>query len=119
MTKMNNLPSWMPRPVGYKMLILPTPVKETSIGGLVLPTETQQYEELARCSGTVIAQGAECYSRTHTRYCEVGDIITYPKNAGQTFYIKNDSGDYEKYILINDDEVRTVVEDPYRLRMYL
>lgn len=110
----------LPNPVGYRMLIKPFEMEQVSKGGIILVDESKQYADIACQVGQVIKQGPDCYTgdKFSNQWCKVNDFVVFAKHAGQKLEIKQ--GDKtEKYLFINDDDVRAVAKDPARIRMYL
>lgn len=112
-------PAVLPIPKGYRMLIKPVVIEQKTAGGIVLVDESMQYADVACSVGKVVAQGEECYNNKVTRWCEVGDFVLYARHVGQKVEVRNEIGEIEKYMIINDDDVRATVSDPARIRMYL
>ena len=111
----------LPEPVGYRMLIKPHEIEQKSKGGIVIVEESKQYADVATCGGTVIKQGPECYHPTKfdSRWCEVGDRVIFARHVGQKIEIKRPDGEVDRYLLINDGDVRAKDKDLSKIRMYL
>ena len=110
----------LPEPSGYRMLVKPHEIESVSKGGIVLVEESKQYADVATYIGLVVKQGPECYSpdKFNSRWCEVDDYVMFARNVGQKIEIKR-GADVEKFVLINDADVRARVKDPSAIRMYL
>ena len=121
MSKSGSLDAYLPEPVGYRMLVKPHEPKEKSAGGILLVQESKDYADMAACVGTVIKKGPDCYEgdKFASNWCDVGDIVIFARNVGQKIEVKRDDGGYEKYLMINDADVRATILDPTRIRMYL
>lgn len=111
----------LPEPVGYRMLVKPHEIEQVSKGGIVLVDESKQYADVATYAGKVIKQGPECYhpSKFDSRWCRVGDCVLFARNVGQKIEVKRPDGTVDKYLMINDADVRAKVADPAGIRMYL
>jgi len=101
----------LPKPTGYRLLVKPFELSETTAGGIILPQDVHHKESLASITAEVVAMGSDAYA-DKTRfpngpYCNVGDFIMMQAYSGVRF----DVGD-EHYRLINDDSVQAVVENP-------
>lgn len=112
----------LPKPAGWRLLIAPVKINETSTGGIVLVDRSIEELEYFRNIAKVVAVGDECYThpkfqggvpldqRTPTPWCKVGDIISYSSYTGAEMTINHD-GIKSKLRVINDDEVVTTIHD--------
>jgi chaperonin GroES len=118
-----NLESNLPiEPVGYRLLIEPLRAEEKSKGGIILATETQEAQGHLTYVGRVIAMGDDCYQHpkfNQRRWCQVGDYVAHGRYAGQKMEVKDGSGGYVAYRLLNDDEVLARVDNPDVVRIYI
>ena len=101
----------LPRPTGWRMLVLPFKMKETTKGGLVLAETTLERQQVASQVGLVMAMGPQCY-KDKERYpegpwCKEKDWIMFARYAGSR--IKIDGGEMR---LLNDDEVLATIDSP-------
>ena len=76
----------LPRPTGYRVLILPyTPPKKTK-GGILLADTTVDREKLATVVGYVVAVGPDAYKDPSKfpegPWCKPGDHILFGRYAG-------------------------------------
>ena len=101
------------KPVGWRLLIEPVELKETTDSGIQLPKEALKAQEYLRYVGKVIDMGSEAYSKdSHGgHWCEPGDYVAFGQHAGQEVRCNVD-GEPRKLKLINDDEVLAVITDP-------
>ena len=51
----------LPKPTGWRLLVLPFKMKETTKGGLVLAETTLEKQQVASQVGLVMAMGPQCY----------------------------------------------------------
>ena len=51
----------LPKPTGWRLLVLPFKMKETTKGGLVLAETTLERQQVASQVGLVMAMGPQCY----------------------------------------------------------
>ena len=111
----------LPNPTGWRLLIQPMRVEEKTQGGIVLVPESKQYNDTACHVGKVIKQGPTCYQgeQFSVPWCHVGDYVLYSKHVGQRVEIKELDGTITPYLIMNDDDIRGLVNDPARIRMYL
>ena len=101
----------LPRPTGWRMLILPFKMKEKSKGGIIFGQETLEKQQVGSTCGLVLAQGPDCYN-DKTRYpegpwCKTGDWVLFARYAGSRIQI--DGGEVR---LLNDDEVLATIDNP-------
>ena len=110
-------------PVGYKMLVKPKAAKTQTAGGILLPEETVNHEDILCNVGQVVAQGGQCYQHPKflgQRWCEVGNWVVFAKYAGTLIEGRSmTDGDITRYRLLNDDEVGAVVPDPDVIRSHV
>ena len=101
----------IPKPTGWRLLVLPFKMKEKTKGGLVLAETTLEKQQVASQCGLVLAMGPDCY-RDKERYpegpwCKEKDWVMFARYAGSR--IKIDGGEMR---LLNDDEVLATIDSP-------
>ena len=101
----------LPKPTGWRLLVLPIKMKETTKGGLVLAETTLERQQVASQVGLVMAMGPQCY-KDKERYpegpwCKEKDWIMFARYAGSR--IKIEGGEMR---LLNDDEVLATIDSP-------
>ena len=101
----------LPRPTGWRMLILPFKMAEKSKGGIIFGQETLEKQQVGSTCGLVLAQGPDCY-KDKDRYpegpwCKTGDWVIFARYAGSRIQI--DGGEVR---LLNDDEVLASIDNP-------
>ena len=101
----------LPKPTGWRLLVLPFKMKETTKGGLHLAETTLERQQVASQVGLVMAMGPQCY-KDKERYpegpwCKEKDWIMFARYAGSR--IKIDGGEMR---LLNDDEVLATIDSP-------
>jgi co-chaperonin GroES (HSP10) len=111
-------------PIGWRILVRPFEAPTHSDGGIELPDDVKESEQLLSYVGQIVAMGSECY-KVVTRSGidmsqidpkpKVGDWIMYGTYGGQT--IKTKSG--ARYLMMNDDGIMGIVDDPYTFRVYI
>ena len=85
----------LPKPTGWRLLVLPFKMKEKTKGGLVLAETTLEKQQVASQVGLVMAMGPDCY-KDKERYpdgpwCKVKDWVMFARYAGSR--IKIDGGE--------------------------
>ena len=101
----------LPKPTGWRLLVLPFKMKEKTKGGLVLAETTLERQQVASQVGLVMAMGPQCY-KDKERYpegpwCKGKDWVMFARYAGSR--IKIDGGEMR---LLNDDEVLATIDSP-------
>ena len=101
----------LPKPTGWRMLVLPFRMKEKTDGGILMGQETIDRQQVASQCGNVLAMGPDCYNDktrfTQGPWCKVGDWVVFARYAGSRIEIEG--GEVR---LLNDDEVLETVQDP-------
>ena len=105
----------LPKPTGWRMLVLPFRMDEKTKGGVLLGQDTIDKQQVASQCGNVIAMGDACY-KDKERYpsgpwCKVGDWVIFARYAGSRIEIEG--GEVR---LLNEDEVLEVTPKHLRLR---
>ena len=101
----------LPKPTGWRLLVLPFKMKEKTKGGLVLAETTLEKQQVASQVGLVMAMGPQCY-KDKERYpegpwCKEKDWVMFARYAGSR--IKIEGGEMR---LLNDDEVLATIDSP-------
>ena len=100
----------LPKPTGWRLLVLPFKQKEKTKGGIIITDSTIEKSQVASTCGLVLATGPNCYDKEkfpEGPWCKKGDWIIFARYAGSR--IKIDGGEIR---LLNDDEVLATVENP-------
>ena len=101
----------LPKPTGWRLLVLPFKIEEKTKGGIVLAETTLERQQVASQVGLVMAMGSQCY-KDKERYpegpwCKEKDWVMFARYAGSR--IKIDGGEMR---LLNDDEVLATIDSP-------
>jgi len=101
----------LPRPTGWRLLVLPFKMKEKTKGGVILAEDTLERQQVASQVGLVMAMGPDCY-KDKERYpdgpwCKEKDWVMFARYAGSR--IKIEGGEMR---LLNDDEVLATIDSP-------
>ena len=101
----------LPRPTGWRLLVLPFKMKEKTKGGIHLAETTLEKQQVASQVGLVMAMGPQCYT-DRERYpngpwCKKGDWVVFARYAGSRIQIEG--GEVR---LLNEDEILATVKDP-------
>jgi co-chaperonin GroES (HSP10) len=103
--------SKLPKPTGWRIIVLPFKMGDKTKGGVVLSESTIERQQVASQCGLVLAMGPACYSDKE-RYpdgpwCKVNDWVVFARYAGSRIHIEG--GEIR---LLNDDEILATVQDP-------
>ena len=101
----------LPKPTGWRLLVLPFKMKEKTKGGVILAEDTLERQQVASQVGLVMAMGPDCYKDKESYpdgpWCKVKDWVMFARYAGSR--IKIDGGEMR---LLNDDEVLATIDSP-------
>jgi chaperonin GroES len=100
----------LPRPTGWRLLVLPFRMPEKTKGGIFLAQDAVERQQVASTCGLVLEMGPHCYDKEkfpEGPWCKKGDWVIFAKYAGSRIQI--DGGEVR---LLNDDEVLANIDDP-------
>ena len=102
--------SKLPKPTGWRMVVLPFKMAEKSKAGLFFAKDTIERQQVASTCGLVLAMGPHCYDKEkfpEGPWCKKGDWVIFARYAGSRIQI--DGGEVR---LLNDDEVLAKIDNP-------
>jgi co-chaperonin GroES (HSP10) len=101
----------IPRPTGWRIVILPYRGAEKTKGGIVLANQTQEKQQLTTVCGYVLAVGDLAYKDEgkfpNGAWCEKGDWVIFGRYAGARIGL--DGGEIR---ILNDDEILARINNP-------
>ena len=100
----------LPKPTGWRLLVLPFKMKEKTKGGLIMAETTLERQQVASQCGLVVEMGEQCYDKERYPegpWCKKGDWVVFARYAGSRIQI--DGGEVR---LLNDDEILATIENP-------
>lgn len=101
----------LPEPSGYRLLVALPDVEEATSGGIIVPEERRDAEQVASIVGFVLKTGPEAYADKGKfpdgAWCKEGDWIVMRAYSGTRLRVHG-----KEFRIINDDSVEAVVEDP-------
>ena len=101
----------LPKPTGWRIIVLPFKMGDKTKGGVVLHEATVERQQVASQCGLVLAMGPACYSDKEKYpegpWCKVGDWVIFARYAGSRIEIEG--GEVR---LLNEDEILATVQDP-------
>ena len=109
----------LPKPTGWRILILPFKGKKQTEGGILLPDQAIEREALATVCGYVLKVGPLAYkdpnkfgnptdaTESWDPWCKEGDWVIFGRYAGSRFKIEG--GEVR---LLNDDEILATINNP-------
>ena len=108
----------LPKPTGWRMLVLPFKMNEKTKGGLILAETSLEKQQVASQCGLVLRMGPDCY-RDKERYpegpwCKEKDWVIFARYAGSRLPIEG--GEVR---ILNDDEVLGTIGDPESVLHYI
>lgn len=113
--EVENQPTQLPVPTGYKLLIGLPEIDSTSEGGIAKAAETMRLEQIGSVVGFVLDMGPDAYHDKkrfpNGPYCKIGDFIIMRSYSGTRISIHG-----TEMRLCNDDSIEAVVLDPRGIR---
>ncbi len=101
----------IPRPTGWRIIILPYRGANKSKGGIVLADQTIERQQVSTTCGYVLSVGPLAYADAVKfptgPWCKKGDWIIFGRYAGARMNI--DGGEIR---ILNDDEILASILDP-------
>lgn len=101
----------IPRPTGWRVIILPYRGVEKTKGGIVLAEQTKEKQQLTTVCGYVLALGDLAYKDEgkfpNGAWCKQGDWVIFGRYAGARIGL--DGGEIR---ILNDDEILARINDP-------
>ena len=101
----------LPKPPGWRMLVLPFKMNTKTKGGIILAETSLEKQQVASQCGLVLRMGPDCYGDKE-RYpdgpwCKEKDWVIFARYAGSR--IKIEGGEVR---MLNDDEILATVDNP-------
>lgn len=101
----------IPRPTGWRVVILPYRGAEKTKGGIVLADQTREKQQLTTVCGYVLAMGDLAYKDEskfpNGPWCKEGDWVIFGRYAGARIGL--DGGEIR---ILNDDEILARINNP-------
>jgi len=92
------------KPAGYRILVRPEPVKETTDWGFELNID-ERLERAAQVYGEIVAIGDFAWKEDGP-WAKVGDRIAYIKHSGKFL---TDPETNEEFVVINDEDCLAIL----------
>ena len=111
--KENNIPeaSKLPKPTGWRILVLPHRGQGKTKGGVLLSDQTVEETQVATNVGLVLEIGPDAYSDKERfpngAWCKKKDWVIFARYAGSRLNIEG--GELR---ILNDDEILGTTDDP-------
>ena len=117
-TKTLPLKDRVPKPTGWRILVMPYMGKEKTEGGIHVPDSIRERESSATVVAYVVKMGPLAYKDvdkfgTDGDWCKEGDWVCIGRYAGSRFQIEG--GEVR---IINDDEVIATIVNPDDIKTY-
>lgn len=107
----HDIPEAVLRPCGWRVLVRMPEKKTKTEGGIFVPDNTADREQLAAMVAEVVALGPLCYSgekfAASRPWCRVGDWVIFRSYTGTRFFFSG-----REYRLLNDDAIEGVTAFP-------
>ena len=104
--------AFIPKPVGYRVLVALPNVEEMFSNGILKAAKTLHEEYVLSTIGVVLDMGEQAYTdkdRFPTGpWCKAGDFVMFRANTGTRFKVGA-----QEYRLMNDDSIEAIVADPH------
>lgn len=101
----------LPKPVGWRILVLPFKAEKKTKGGILLTDKTVEDSQLTASVALVLDVGPDAYQDTEKfpngPWCKQGDWVVFGRYAGSRLRIEG--GEVR---LLNDDEILGTVDSP-------
>ena len=111
--KEKNIPeaSKLPKPTGWRLLVLPHRGQGKTKGGDILSDKTVEETQIATNVGLVLAIGPDAYNDKERfpngAWCKKNDWVIFARYAGSRLNIQG--GELR---ILNDDEILGITDDP-------
>ncbi len=110
--------SGLPRPILWRILVMPIRPRRISKGGIHLATSTQDAQQYLNYVGKIVAMGGCAFKSDRfsgeTNFPGVGEYVIYGRYAGQPLTYRG-----VRLLTVNDDEILGVVADPEQLKIHV
>ena len=107
----------LPKPTGWRLLVLPFKMKEKTKGGILFSQEQLDKARIATTCGYVLKMGDLAYKdkeKFNEPWCKIGDWVMFARYAGARLPIEG--GEVR---ILNDDEVLGTIGDPESVLHYI
>jgi co-chaperonin GroES (HSP10) len=126
----------LPKPLFWRMLVMPVQPKKVSKGGIALPFSSQEAQRYLNYMGKVVAMGELAgedkrlnkkksiwrrflllfigVPKQAKAFPKLNDYVVYGRYAGQVLTYKG-----VRLLIINDDELLAVIKDPDALKVQI
>ena len=109
----------MPKPTGWKIMVLMLTIPETSAGGVIIVDDAKEQRALSSPQGVILGTGPAAYSDKDRftlngkimPWCEVGDRVTFVKYDASLFQL----GNGQRIGFLNDTQPVSVLDSGWRV----
>jgi co-chaperonin GroES (HSP10) len=113
-------------PLGSRVMVQVRTPKKVTKGGLHLPDDIRETEFWVSQVAKVLAIGPLAFHNRNTMelwpegaWCRPGDFVRVPKNGGDRWTVKTETGEEAMIILYNDLDMLGVVTDPTKMKAFI
>jgi len=98
------------RPIEYKVLIKVDELDDKTTGGIFIPEQHLEREQIAHDRGTLVDMSEMAFSDWAGRKPEIGNKIIFNKYAGSILLYQPEGKPRERYRLCNDKDIVAILE---------
>lgn len=99
------------KPIEYKVLIKVEEVSDRSAGGIFIPEQHLEREQIAHDRGLLVDVSDMAFSDWVGRKPEVGSKVIFNKYAGSIIMHENKDRKRDRYRLCNDKDIVAILEE--------
>ena len=92
-------------PVEYKVLICLDKLEERTVGGIIIPDERRDRDQMAQTEATLVAVGGNAFEDWKGTIPKAGDRVLVAKYAGE----RPDKDESNPYRLCNDKDICAIL----------
>lgn len=99
------------KPVEYKVLIRVDELKDQSAGGIFIPEQHLEREQIAHDRGTLVDASEMAFTDWVGKKPEVGQKVIFSKYAGSVIMHEDENRQRHRYRLCNDKDIVAILEE--------
>ena len=99
------------KPVEYKILIKVHELKSVSSGGIYIPDNVMEREQMAHDRGVLVDVGNMAFADWDGETPVIGDNVIYNKYAGTIIQYRPKDKPIERYRLCNDKDILAILKE--------
>ncbi len=99
------------RPIEYKVLVRVDELEDKSAGGIFIPEQHLEREQIAHDRGTLVDASEMAFSDWQGRKPEIGNKVIFNKYAGSIIMHETKERKRIRYRLCNDKDIVAILEE--------